>query len=446
MRDDGSVAENPYLDRAAPEPVPRDRELCRSRGGRVLAGVCAGLGRHTDIDPLVYRVTFALLTVGAGVGVALYLLAWLLIPAEYAAASPAERVLRRRIDPRVVFPAFLVILVLFFAATIAGGGIGRFIVLAVLLVGVLTARARGIDVIATVRTMPAGFGRRQPPPPPRPYPQPMPGTAGSWWSAPAAPVDKPPDASSDAPPGRPAAPDAHPLPVSQDVPAEHVRRRPRRPSRLTLLTLAAAVAVAGVVAVLGGAGGVSAPLPLALAAALITIGLGITLGTWFGRGPTLLLAGLLVSAALVATTIDGEAGSPLRGGYGDVTWRPTSAREAAGPYRLGTGDGTLILTALPPSRDAYDVGARVSVGELRVVVPRDATVRVDASVGTGSVAVPGRAPSDPPREEGGTPVRTTEVIPPATGTTGTGEKETQMRVNLTLRVRIGSVVVVRAPA
>lgn len=443
--DDGWVAEHPYLDEAAAEAAPPVRELRRSRGGRVLAGVCRGLGRYTNIDPLVYRVTFALLTVAGGIGVALYVLAWLFIPGEYAAASRAERVLRRRIDPQVVFPLFLVILGLFF---VFAGLFERFVLLAVLLVGVLTARARGVDVIASLRTLPARFQRRPPPhhqPKTRAYPHPPgPYPPGEpWWSVPTEQQTATPPAPPPVPP-RPPAPQA----ASGAVPPSEPRRT-REPALLTPLTLAAAVAVAGTLALFGSVGVISAPLPLILAAVLITVGLGLALGTWYGRGPTLVLAGLAVSVALVATTIDID---PLRAEFGDVTWRPNSPGDMAAPFQLGAGEGNLLLTDLPSHRDTYDIRARVGAGALRVVIPRDATVRVDAYIGGGEVQVPGRTQISPPRTKGGMLIHTQYLIPAtsdtASGSSGRGQGggDDRQRISLTLRVGAGEAVIVRAPA
>jgi phage shock protein PspC (stress-responsive transcriptional regulator) len=56
--------------------------LRRNRAGAVLGGVCAGLGPRMGIDPLVLRVGFVVATVAGGIGLALYLACWILIPAD----------------------------------------------------------------------------------------------------------------------------------------------------------------------------------------------------------------------------------------------------------------------------------------------------------------------------------------------------------------------------
>jgi signal transduction histidine kinase/phage shock protein PspC (stress-responsive transcriptional regulator) len=57
------------------------RELRRDPEHGMVAGVCAGLGRHLDIDPLLLRIAFGAMTFASGVGIVAYLLAWMLIPA-----------------------------------------------------------------------------------------------------------------------------------------------------------------------------------------------------------------------------------------------------------------------------------------------------------------------------------------------------------------------------
>jgi phage shock protein C len=55
----------------------------------MLAGVASGLARYTGVDVLLVRLAFAVLTFLGGAGVPLYLVCWLLIPAEDSAQSIA---------------------------------------------------------------------------------------------------------------------------------------------------------------------------------------------------------------------------------------------------------------------------------------------------------------------------------------------------------------------
>jgi phage shock protein PspC (stress-responsive transcriptional regulator) len=61
---------------------PAARQLRRSADDRMLAGVAGGIARYLDTDVTLVRVIIAALTLFTGTGVALYIAAWLLIPAD----------------------------------------------------------------------------------------------------------------------------------------------------------------------------------------------------------------------------------------------------------------------------------------------------------------------------------------------------------------------------
>jgi phage shock protein C len=66
----------------------RRQGLSRPRDGRILGGVCAGLGRRFGIDPWPARLLFlVLLLVVPGSQLLVYPLLWILMPAEETAAS-----------------------------------------------------------------------------------------------------------------------------------------------------------------------------------------------------------------------------------------------------------------------------------------------------------------------------------------------------------------------
>src|SRR3954468_18746927 len=62
--------------------------LRRDPGRRVLGGVCAGLGERLGVDPLIVRVAFIAGAMAGGLGIALYALAWVAIPAGEGHAAP----------------------------------------------------------------------------------------------------------------------------------------------------------------------------------------------------------------------------------------------------------------------------------------------------------------------------------------------------------------------
>ena len=61
---------------------PGARQLHRSADDRMLAGVAGGIARYFNADVTLVRVIIAALALLNGVGVALYIAAWLLIPED----------------------------------------------------------------------------------------------------------------------------------------------------------------------------------------------------------------------------------------------------------------------------------------------------------------------------------------------------------------------------
>ena len=62
------------------------RRLRLSAQERMIGGVCGGLGEHFELDPILFRAAFLVLAFLGGLGILLYVVLWLLMP---AAVSPA---------------------------------------------------------------------------------------------------------------------------------------------------------------------------------------------------------------------------------------------------------------------------------------------------------------------------------------------------------------------
>ena len=314
---------------AAPPPPPDARRLVRDPDDQVVAGVCAAFGRYTDTDPVLWRVTVAVLTLFGGAGLALYGLGWLLVPRLGQEQSVAERTLRR--PDHGVSAAGVVLVVVAAVVLLAllddGPGVGALLVIGG--IAWLVARER--------RTSPT-------PPPP---------AVGTYET---------PAWAQEAPAPQPVAP-----------------RPPRERSALGPLTLSVAALVAGVLlaARLSGAEGITAEH--VLAACLLVVGGGLVVGTWWGRARWLFAVGVLLALALAATAaVDGR----LDDGVGERTW---VARDG-GEYRLGAGQAVLDLRSLSGGGRA-EVSAEVGFGELVVLVPDGLSVAVTSDVGLGELRV-----------------------------------------------------------
>lgn len=112
---------DPPADEAPTEPLgttgsaqdPPDRraaKLVRLRGDRVIGGVCAGMGRYFNVDPVLFRIAAVVLTFVGGAGVLLYLAALLLMPVEDSTtAGPVSGEGRNRVLVIVGVVALLIV-------------------------------------------------------------------------------------------------------------------------------------------------------------------------------------------------------------------------------------------------------------------------------------------------------------------------------------------------
>ena len=119
---------------------PRPKRLYRAREGRVIGGVCEGLGRYFDVDPIIFRIGTVVLTFVGGAGLLAYLAALLLIPAEEDPnAAPGETPEGRN---RWLVVLGVIVLVCIAGPFLVGGGL----ILAGFLVPVAILVAAGVLV------------------------------------------------------------------------------------------------------------------------------------------------------------------------------------------------------------------------------------------------------------------------------------------------------------
>ena len=125
-----------------PPPTSEPRRLRRSRDDRVIAGVCGGVGRYLDVDPVVVRIVAVVLVAFGGAGALLYLAAWLLMPDEVTGtAAVNDAIGERRNRGLVILGAVILVIavgpLLFIPALAIGGVLVPLAILA--LVGLLVA-------------------------------------------------------------------------------------------------------------------------------------------------------------------------------------------------------------------------------------------------------------------------------------------------------------------
>ncbi|WFE42321.1 PspC domain-containing protein [Micromonospora sp. WMMD998] len=244
-------------------------------------------------------------------------------------------------------------------------------------------------------------------PTPGPVTAALPGTAGDTtpaWPAPpttGGPVGEPFTAPPPAPTGAPLPPGGYRPPFAPhgpyagSPPAPAPVRPPRPPKRpkerspLGAITFSLIFLALGLVAMLDlldvfpvGAAGY-------FAATLATIGLGLLVGTWFGRARWLIALGLVTAAALGVATV-AESYDRVRGIDGNVTWAPPDRRDLADRYENNFGDAVLDLRAIDFDGQDTQVTVAVNFGKATVVVPPDVDVTTVADVNAGDASVFGR--------------------------------------------------------
>ena len=253
----------------APDPYQRP-PLQRSRTNKVIGGVSGGLGEYTGIDPLLWRVGFVAVTLAWGVGLIIYPLLWLLMP-----AGP--------VDPA----------------------------------------AQAAQVSTRAQRAPAG---------PR---SPVPG-----------------------------------------------------------ITLAALLILVGIGAMVSRFTDLDLGVRGFLGTALVVVGLGLVGAALSGvgrgaRGGLVALGAVLSLAAVISTTVDFDEGP--RGRVGDQVFRPATVAAVQERYEGGVGDLEVDLTRIDGATIDRPVRITVEhgVGDVDVLVPRDADVFVAGEGGIGEVEFEG---------------------------------------------------------
>ncbi|MGW2028957.1 PspC domain-containing protein [Streptomyces argyrophylli] len=415
----------------------------RDRGHKMIAGVCAGLGRQTDMDPVIFRITLAVLSATGGLGLIFYGFAWLLVPYEDEEENELRKLFTGRVDGQALAAVlFALVGCGIFLTMLRNGGVLAFAtVLSLLLAGAgYWSRRRGApdpDPLAAQAAADA---------PPEAQAPPVVTTYPSWWRDPIVkdgthvggtgylwgPGDaRARDLTSVVDVGVPAS-WTHPGAIQTPRAAPP---RPRGPRWIGGWVFLLALLAGGLGTRLSwDTHPLGTSLQTGLACALAVFGLGIALSAFLGRtgAGTVFLA--LVTAALLA----GAAALPrdITTHWRETSWKPVAAAQVRSGYDLGTGRGTLDLTRVHPAGgQTVATDARVGAGQLKVIVPADAAVRLSIDVGVGDIRLPGDSGKDVDVRPG----RHQEVT--LTPVKGAGKGGT---LDLKLGVGVGQVEVSRA--
>ncbi|WP_369030640.1 MULTISPECIES: PspC domain-containing protein [Streptomyces] len=415
----------------------------RDRRQKMLGGVCAGLGRTCDMDPVIFRITLAVLSATGGIGLIFYGFAWLFVPYEDEEENEVRKLLTGRVDGQALTAVlFALVGCGVFLTMLKNGGVLSFaVILSILLAGAgYWSRNRGApdpDPLAAQAVADAP-PEAQAPPAPSAYP--------SWWRD---PIVK--DGTHVGGTGYLWGPhDTRDRDISAAVNITHGNYNGRRPDVRAawprppkprgprwiggwILLLALLAGFVGTAAKWDDEA-FATSLQTGLACALTVFGVGIAVSAFLGRTG----AGSVFLAIITAALLAGSAALPkdVSTHWVRTEWTPTAVAAVQPRYDLGTGEATLDLTGLRLAKgQTVTTSVGVGVGRIEVIVPKSATVKADIEVGVGDIQLPG----DDKQDVDVAPGKHKQVtLSPATGGANTGT------VVLDLEVGLGQAEVTRA--
>ncbi len=351
-------------------------ELRRSADDRLIAGIAGGLGDFFRIDPVIVRIGFIVLTFFGGVGPALYLVSWLIVPLGDSGSILANVLrsgTRRRF--RNLVGIVLIALGLFVTAILSRNIFEVF------------AKVSSTAPYLALALIVAGIGlvfwpRRSAPP----------------LDTPAEPLAAP--TTNTVPPPPPAAGSEWPGVNLGDEPAEHEpktswrdRRAERRAQRrgqsaVTFLTLAALLVLTGGAILLDRLDIERVLLGEFFAVALLVVAAGLLVSVFVGRNWALIVLGVLLLGPLVVFS---GSDTSWWSGFGDVKTVPEDISALDRDVKHGIGNLVVDLRSLDldslrsTERTSIDHNVRLTVGEVTIRIPADLRVRTNASIGAGNM-------------------------------------------------------------
>ncbi|WP_166376069.1 PspC domain-containing protein [Aeromicrobium phragmitis] len=374
MNDQQQTTGQPGGDPASPRRFQDFGSVRRPRDDRMIAGVSTAVGRWWNIDPVIVRIGFVVLTFIGLSGVILYAAAWLLLPEEGKDRSVVGETFGLGDNDEQVRTIGLIV-----AAALAGAaalgdsawgfnGWGWAVVWITIWVGL---------PIAFVYWLVKGRhdARAQVPPPPTPP------------AGPAAPGSDPTPAKEDdtvsidqtlpvryEPPAGPPPGEGPGEPTGAAPPPPQAPRRGWSPA-LFLGTISLTFIAWGALWIWS-----LQTEPVAASVyvfvGLVITALGLLVGSVVGDAGLLIPVGLVLTVALAVTSALPSARA------GDYRFVPVNAEQATRTLETGAGQVTYDLTQIRDLDDLAGESVRIEhgAGVVRVIVPRELDVDVDAQV------------------------------------------------------------------
>lgn len=392
------MTDTSHPDTSRPTSPAPAQVLRRSKDDRVGVGVAGGLGTFFGVDPLVFRVLFVALSFMGLAGVVLYLICYAVIPEQDAPNSTLDRAIaglrRRRVPLWLAAIGALVIVWVCLLSWWSPVPFSAIVVIAVV-VGIGLARART-----------SGDGRRAGEPSSWAAPD-----AGPGWAVfaddedPTVSLSKQPHGlgtPAGAAPGEPAPGDAalgesavgeSALPTASDQLRGwwgESRAAAKARGRRGWITEAAAYTLLGSVWLILGLVSLGSPIPVQ---AFLWTGFGIILacmliGALLRRPRWRMIVGVAVITGLILIigTYPVRIGDPT----GQQTSAPATVSGIQSTYRMLGGELLLDLSGVDFEDRTVTVHINHGAGHVRVTLPADVDLVLDATARYGQIVVPDR--------------------------------------------------------
>jgi phage shock protein PspC (stress-responsive transcriptional regulator) len=359
-------AETSHTDTAPQtEPVPKTepvrqtapaaaaaRRLTRRPEGKILGGVCTGLAAFMGVDPVLVRVGFVLAAIlGGGTGVIVYIVMWLVMPmaAEGEPLPPVPHSFDVSSTWRWTAIGLIILAVVLLSHNIWHFHAALFWGLVLLGVGVaLWSREIGRNG----HTPPRNAETTAPLPPAPPPSAPITGGGGAMTST-------------------------RPLPPAPTAPPA---RRP--PSVLGRLVVGAAALAVGIAVLLDNLGTVHMTPRLVIAVLLFIVGIGLVVGSWWGRARWLVFPGIVLTLMLGGVAL---LPANIHGGAGDLSYAPTLLSDVRAQYHHGAGNLRIDLTGVKFDASPHTIRVTQGFGNLEIDLPNNVPVLARSHIRGGNL-------------------------------------------------------------
>lgn len=342
----------------------------------MFAGLAAGLGRRFDVSPWLFRIGFIVFAFFGGLGVLLYLIGWLLVPEEGHRDSVAVEVMSR--PDRQDASTWIGIGLLALAGLIVLGWIGvlgnnLFWAAILVVLGVLLYRG-DLRVGAAPPPAPPDAGLLEETEPQE--------SAESRADVDATGTEESTNAVEPGDVEVPLPPAETAVVAAPQPPPPPPKRRPS--SILGRLTAGVALVAVGAMAVADTANWIDPSLADYLAVVIGVLGVGLLVGSFFGRSVALIIVGVLLLPVLFFARF---VPLPLNGEFGEIRYQPTAVVEVESEYQLSAGSLHVDLTDVELNGTTLPVKVEIGAGEILVELPAGTALDIRASVGVGELIV-----------------------------------------------------------